>query len=157
MVGMVGSVPKMVVDADLAAAVGDSNTLEDLTLQNCNGEISLLLSKVPNIKKLDLSSMDFKDVTTVGKSLNVEELVISSSRGDSSALLTAASASVSKLALSYFDLKTSVQKPFLNLKDVSIDGKAIDITGSPLLERGGKIIEIGKNICEHIRQKCHKH
>jgi len=137
------------------------NVMPKLTEIQLNGRrgtagIQTLLSKAENLKKVKFENMDVDHgiAATVGDMKNLEELQLKWCRGAVSALLTAAAASISTLALAHLDMNTLVEKPFTKLKVLVIREfkynkwfcKEVDISGSPLLQRGGSLREFGSKV-----------
>jgi len=144
----------LVIDAATAATIGNMMNLEELQLTYCRGEISTLLKAVaPNVSSLVLKWID-ENIAVEVPFPKLTKLKLQGCRGEMSSVLTQAAPYITSLDLGDIDMNTLVNKPFTNLRVLVrrelIPGeyccKDIDISDSPLLNRGGRLEEFGSKV-----------
>ena len=116
--------------------------LIDLSFFQCTN-VPCLLYQASNVKKITFKEMYFDpDTAITAKNLkNIETLHLHKCDGDISTLLTQV-AHISRLELNQCKLNTPVKMPFRNLKSAKVNNIEIDVSGSSLCEKPGKLNEL---------------
>ena len=116
--------------------------LIDLSFFQCTN-VPCLLYQASNVKKITFKEMYFDpDTAITAKNLkNIETLHLQKCDGDISTLLTQV-AHISRLELNQCKMNTPVKMPFRNLKSAKVNNIEIDVSGSSLCEKPGKLNEL---------------